>query len=467
MTPVLEPRRAKAVRLVSLDVDGVLTDGSIWVGADAVGARRELRRFHALDGMGIRLMRRAGLVVAFLSGKRSAAVRIRARELGIEEVSLGAPEGKLAALRGMLARREWSFDQAAHLGDDLADLAVMERVGLPAAVVDAVPEVRAAATWRGRSPAGKGPCGSSRKLCSWRAENGTTWWRSSGKEDGLQFECTMRAGGERRRARGGGAPWIVALASLCAACERDDAPPTAGELLPEGVEMAQTAMRTTVTREGIRRAFVEGDTAEWRGEHEVHLRPMRIFFYNANGIPASEVTSDFGIYNELTGDLDAQGGVVAEDYVDGQRLETEHMKYVNADGRLYGPVPFSLSRAVGTMVIEGTAFESDPGLDSVIVLNPEGETRPRLVTVADIPAEDSAGAPADSAVVQDTAAAPDTTGATRRPRRPIRRDAGHGGRDARPGGDAGFAGRAARHDRGAGHRRRDPRYGHRAGHRRR
>ena len=219
----------------------------------------------------------------------------------------------------------------------------------------------------------------------------------------------MRVGGERRRAPGGAAPWIVALVSLCAACERDDAPPTAGELLPEGVEMAQTAMRTTVTREGVRRAFVEGDTAEWRGEHEVHLRPMRIFFYDANGNPASEVTSDFGIYNELTGDLEAEGGVVAEDYVDGQRLETERMRYVNADGRLYGPVPFNLSRAVGTMVIEGTAFESDPGLDSVIVLNPEGETRPRLVTVSDFRAEDSAGAPADSAAVLDTLVAPSDT----------------------------------------------------------
>ena len=156
MTPVIEPGRAKAVRLVSLDVDGVLTDGSIWTGADATGVQRELRRFHALDGMGIRLMQRAGLVVAFLSGKRSAAVRIRARELGIEEVSLGAPEGKLAALRGMLARRELSFAQAGHLGDDLTDLAVMERVGLPAAVVNAVPEVRAQAAWTGTVPGGEG-----------------------------------------------------------------------------------------------------------------------------------------------------------------------------------------------------------------------------------------------------------------------------------------------------------------------
>ncbi|WP_423929600.1 KdsC family phosphatase [Candidatus Palauibacter sp.] len=155
MTPVLDPRLAKAVRLVSLDVDGVLTDGSIWIGADAVG-RTEMRRFHALDGMAIRLMQRAGLVVAFVSGKRSTAVGLRARELGIEEVSLGAPEGKIAVLRGILARRDWTFAHAAHLGDDLADLSVMERVGLPAAVVGAVPEVRAAAAWVGTVAAGEG-----------------------------------------------------------------------------------------------------------------------------------------------------------------------------------------------------------------------------------------------------------------------------------------------------------------------
>ena len=156
MTPVLDPRRARSIRLVSLDVDGVLTDGSIWVSADALGARRELRRFHALDGMGIRLMQRAGLVVALVSGKPSAAVRIRARELGIEEVSLGAREGKLAALRGMLAGRGWTFAQAAHMGDDLADLAVMAHVGLPAAVVGAVPEIRARAAWVGTVPGGEG-----------------------------------------------------------------------------------------------------------------------------------------------------------------------------------------------------------------------------------------------------------------------------------------------------------------------
>ena len=131
--PPMDRRLAESVRFVSLDVDGVLTDGSIWVGAGSdLSAPGELRRFHALDGLAIRLMQRAGLVVAFLSGKRSAAVRLRASELEIAEVSLGSRKGKLSALRGMLARRGCTWDQAAHLGDDLTDLAVMERVGLPA-----------------------------------------------------------------------------------------------------------------------------------------------------------------------------------------------------------------------------------------------------------------------------------------------------------------------------------------------
>ena len=229
----------------------------------------------------------------------------------------------------------------------------------------------------------------------------------------MGLENPTHAGGEPRR------PWTreallaCGFAALLAACGRDDAAPAANRLLPEGVEMAQTEMRTVVTREGVRRATVEGDTAEWRGEHEVHLRPMRILFYDVNGNPSSDVTSAYGIYDELTGDLEAEGDVVAEDRVDGQRLETERMRYVNADGRLYGPVSFRLSRAVGSMLIEGSAFESDPGLDSIIVLNPEGETRPRLITTTDPePAEDvDAGAEAvDTGVSEEGGAAADAEG---------------------------------------------------------
>ncbi len=141
---------------MSLDVDGVLTDGSIWVGTDPMGTSRDVRRFHALDGLAIRMMQRAGLTIAFLSGKESAAVRFRATELDVEEVSLGSRKGKLSALRGIVARRGCGMGEVAHLADDLTDLGVMARVGLPAAVVGAVPEVRAVAAWVGTVPGGDG-----------------------------------------------------------------------------------------------------------------------------------------------------------------------------------------------------------------------------------------------------------------------------------------------------------------------
>jgi 3-deoxy-D-manno-octulosonate 8-phosphate phosphatase (KDO 8-P phosphatase) len=145
---------ARAIRLVVLDADGVLTDGGIYV--DGGAGARELRRFHALDGLGIRMLAEAGLTVAIVSGKRSEAVTRRATELGIVEVHQGAPFGKVAAVEGILSRHGWSWSAVAHLGDDLADAALMERVRLPAAVSNAVPEVKARASWCGTVPGGSG-----------------------------------------------------------------------------------------------------------------------------------------------------------------------------------------------------------------------------------------------------------------------------------------------------------------------
>ena len=139
-----------------LDADGVLTDGGIYVDGDEGGGTRELRRFHALDGLGIRMLEQAGLAIAIVSGKRSEAVTRRARELDITEVHQGEPFGKVAAVAGILSRNGWSWSAVAHLGDDLADLALMERVGLPAAVANAVPEVKALALWCGTVPGGSG-----------------------------------------------------------------------------------------------------------------------------------------------------------------------------------------------------------------------------------------------------------------------------------------------------------------------
>lgn len=156
LMPPVDPELARDIRLVSLDVDGVLTDGSLWVERSVLGELSEIRRFHVLDGLGIRLLRQAGIEVALVSGKASGAVEARAAELEIGEVHLGYPFGKVAAIQGILWRREWEWSQVAHLADDLADLAVMERVGLPAAVGNAVQEVRDAAVWRGAVRGGEG-----------------------------------------------------------------------------------------------------------------------------------------------------------------------------------------------------------------------------------------------------------------------------------------------------------------------
>jgi 3-deoxy-D-manno-octulosonate 8-phosphate phosphatase (KDO 8-P phosphatase) len=147
---------ARSIRLVSLDVDGVLTDGSFTTEVMRDNSIAESRRFSVLDGLGIHLMRSAGLLVAFVSGKTSEAVAARARDLGVDEVHLGVPFGKVEAIEGILERNGWDWPQVAHLGDDLADLAVLERAGLPAAVGNAVPEVREIASWVGQVRGGEG-----------------------------------------------------------------------------------------------------------------------------------------------------------------------------------------------------------------------------------------------------------------------------------------------------------------------
>lgn len=152
----IDPAVAREISLVSLDVDGVLTDGSVGVdGGDGI-ALLASRRFSVLDGLGIRLMQGAGLEIAFVSGNRSYAVEARARDLRVSEVHLGYPFGKVEAIEGILERNGWKWSQVAHLGDDLADLAVLERVGLPAAVGTAVPEVKDVAAWRGSVRGGEG-----------------------------------------------------------------------------------------------------------------------------------------------------------------------------------------------------------------------------------------------------------------------------------------------------------------------
>ena len=139
---MLNAALARRLKLVGFDVDGVLTDGGLYVGESA-DHPVELKRFHIQDGLGVKFLRQAGLVVVLASARRSEATAARGRELKVDEVVQDNP--KLAPFATILARRGVEWSECAFVGDDLPDLPVLTRVGLPIAVANAVPEVKAAA----------------------------------------------------------------------------------------------------------------------------------------------------------------------------------------------------------------------------------------------------------------------------------------------------------------------------------
>jgi 3-deoxy-D-manno-octulosonate 8-phosphate phosphatase (KDO 8-P phosphatase) len=143
-TPRIDPALARRIRLVCFDVDGVLTDGGIYLGAGTNEARApfELKRYDIQDGLGTVLLRGRGLELAIITGRVSDSVAQRARELQIETCIQDRHARKLPALRALCERRGISLAEVAFVGDDLPDLAVMRVVGLPVAVGNAVPEVR-------------------------------------------------------------------------------------------------------------------------------------------------------------------------------------------------------------------------------------------------------------------------------------------------------------------------------------
>ena len=139
---MIDSALAKRIRLVGLDVDGVLTDGGLYLG-DAGGEPVELKRYHIEDGLGVRFLRQAGIKVVIVTGRVSESVRLRAAELSIDDLAQDAQARKLPAFRKMLEKFEVALGDAAYVGDDLPDLGILRVVGLPAAVGNAVPEVRA------------------------------------------------------------------------------------------------------------------------------------------------------------------------------------------------------------------------------------------------------------------------------------------------------------------------------------
>lgn len=146
---------ALRVKLVILDVDGVLTDNGVYVGETEDGKYVELKRFDILDGLGIRMIRNGGMEIAFVSGRNSPASTRRAQELGVE--CRQADGGyKMDAVMDLMQQHGVQWEEIAWVGDDLPDLPAMTRVGLPVAVANAVAEVKATAHWTTRSPGGSG-----------------------------------------------------------------------------------------------------------------------------------------------------------------------------------------------------------------------------------------------------------------------------------------------------------------------
>jgi 3-deoxy-D-manno-octulosonate 8-phosphate phosphatase (KDO 8-P phosphatase) len=135
---------ARDIRVVGLDVDGVLTDGGIYLG-DVAGARHEFKRYDIQDGLGIYFLRSAGIIPVIVTGRVSMSVELRARELGIEHVAQDHDAQKLAGLLRILDKLEVGMEQVAHIGDDFPDVAIMRRVALPVAVANAVTDVKAIA----------------------------------------------------------------------------------------------------------------------------------------------------------------------------------------------------------------------------------------------------------------------------------------------------------------------------------
>ena len=151
----LDSTLARRIRIVGFDVDGVLTDGGIYLGASETG-RVELKRYDIQDGLGIHLLRMAGIRCAIVTGRVSESVRLRAEELGIEDVAQDAQARKLPAFEKMLARHSINPSEAAFVGDDFPDMGIFRMVGLPVAVRNAVPEIHSAATVRLEREGGKG-----------------------------------------------------------------------------------------------------------------------------------------------------------------------------------------------------------------------------------------------------------------------------------------------------------------------
>lgn len=145
------------IKLLALDVDGVMTDGKLYLGPN----NTELKAFHVHDGSGIKRLMSQGISVAVISSRSSEATLTRIHELGIKHFSLGKTD-KILALQEIVDRLSISFSETAYMGDDWPDYEIMQKVGLPIAVANASREIKALAKWETQKSGGEGAI---REIC--------------------------------------------------------------------------------------------------------------------------------------------------------------------------------------------------------------------------------------------------------------------------------------------------------------
>ena len=145
-------QRAARIKLFLCDVDGVLTDGSVFI-----GGAREFKRFNIRDGLGLVLARRAGLQIGWVSARPSPATKLRADELKIHFlVQQGDRVSKTGAIEELLMKEKLKWDEVCFVGDDIVDLGPLQRAGFSVAVADGVAEAKAAAHFVTRATGGRG-----------------------------------------------------------------------------------------------------------------------------------------------------------------------------------------------------------------------------------------------------------------------------------------------------------------------
>lgn len=159
--------RAAKVRLVLFDVDGVLTDGSLFYGDDG----QEYKAFNSRDGHGMVMLQKSGVKIGIITGRTSEVVRLRMQGLGIELVYQGQRD-KLPAYEELKARLGLTDEEIAYVGDDVVDLPVMQRVGFAIGVADAHALVRERAHWCTGQPGGRG---AAREVCELLMQAQGTW----------------------------------------------------------------------------------------------------------------------------------------------------------------------------------------------------------------------------------------------------------------------------------------------------